>query len=102
MAPPLPSSRTLDQADQNPAPDRVLRGGRVLGALWALHVTNPYAWGLPAPALWFPAAGVGLCLVAWFGRRAALLILCDALLVTAQAFFLEYCWPAGRSSAALA
>jgi PAS domain S-box-containing protein len=71
-------------------------------AVLALHVANPITWGRPLPTLWFPAAGVALCLVAWFGWRAVLLIFLDGLLVTAQAIFLEILSLGVRSSTELA
>jgi PAS domain S-box-containing protein len=79
-----------------------LKSWVVVAGLLALHLTNPHTWGLAVPSLWFPAAGIGLCLVAWFGRRAAALVLLDGLLVTAQAVVLEYLAPGARSSSALA
>src|SRR5262249_55435560 len=45
--------------------------------------------GGPAP-LWFPTAGLGLVLVAWFGLRAAVLLLIAAPLAAVRAAL----WPA--------
>jgi PAS domain S-box-containing protein len=56
-----------------------------VAALALLHAANPAAWGDRAPHLWVPAAGLGLCLVAWFGPRAAALVAVSQLLVVAQA-----------------
>jgi signal transduction histidine kinase len=55
------------------------------GSLVLLHLANPLAWGDKAPHLWFPAAGLALCLVAWFGWRAALAVGLSQLLVLSQA-----------------
>src|SRR6516164_5602200 len=52
-----------------------------VAALALLHAANPAAWGDRAPHLWVPAAGLGLCLVAWFGPRAAALVAVSQLLV---------------------
>jgi PAS domain S-box-containing protein len=49
-----------------------------------LHLTNPLAWGDTGPGWWYPPAGLGLALIAWFGPRAALWIALDGLLVVAQ------------------
>jgi PAS domain S-box-containing protein len=57
----------------------------VLSSLLLLHATNPLAWGRLDSALWFPPAGLGLVLIAWFGLRAALWLALDGLLVVAQA-----------------
>src|SRR5262245_49668222 len=61
-----------------------------LGGLLLLHLTNPLAWGSSRPALWFPPAGIGLVLVAWFGPRAALLVLVDGLLLILQGVLLGW------------
>ena len=113
MASSLPST-PASQASAEPSTTTAAQAPRLAGAslspqswwvaligLLALHLTNPYTWGLPIPGLWFPAAGVGLCLLAWLGWRAALLILLDAVLVPAQAGLLEYLWPGSRSSTGL-
>jgi PAS domain S-box-containing protein len=59
-----------------------------LGWLVLLQAASPLAWGYTDAHLWIPAAGLGLCLVAWFGRRAALLIFLSQLLVIGQALLL--------------
>jgi PAS domain S-box-containing protein len=56
-----------------------------LALLAVLHLANPLAWGGSMPHLWVPAAGLALCYVAWFGPRAALLVLVSQLLVVLQA-----------------
>jgi PAS domain S-box-containing protein len=53
----------------------------VLAALILLHVLNPLTWADKIPHLWIPSAGLALCLVAWFGRRAAFVIALSQLLV---------------------
>jgi signal transduction histidine kinase len=53
--------------------------------LLLLHLGNPLVWRHPLPVWWFPPAGVGLILVAWLGRRAALLVFAHVLLVALQA-----------------
>src|SRR5260370_27677798 len=103
MAPPLTAHRYRSPADSHPdvtgpaararSPFAPWHGGAVLLALLALHLTNPHSWGQASPALWFPAAGVGLCLVAWFGRRAVVLVLVSGLLVTPPASFLHFLYP---------
>jgi PAS domain S-box-containing protein len=50
-----------------------------------LHVGNPLVWGHSVPVWWFPPLGISLALVAWLGRRAALLVFADVLLVALQA-----------------
>ncbi len=115
MAPPLPSAPTSPRAKPvsdvpetpigfRPPPaiyfPRNVSG--ILLALLALHLTNPVASGQAVPGLWFPAVGVAWCLVAWFGWRAAGLVLLDGLLVAAQVVFLNYFWTTGHSSTDLA
>src|SRR5947209_4571129 len=83
MTPPPGPRPTSAAAPDPPAPGpgwRVLLPGLLL-----LHASNPLAWGQAPPALWVPAAGIGLALIAWFGPRAALLIALDGLLVALQA-----------------
>jgi PAS domain S-box-containing protein len=58
----------------------------VTAGLVLLHLSHPLTWGRPVPDLWFPAAGLGLAFVAWFGPRAALLMALDGLLVALQAY----------------
>src|SRR5262249_38404637 len=53
------------------------------------HATNPLTWGQVGSALWFPPAGLGLALIAWFGSRAALWLALDGLLVAAQALLVS-------------
>jgi PAS domain S-box-containing protein len=57
----------------------------VLVSLLFLHLSNPLTWGGDGSARWFPPAGLGLALIAWFGPRAALWLALDGLLVVAQA-----------------
>jgi PAS domain S-box-containing protein len=47
-------------------------------------LTNPLAWGTSDPSVWFPPAGLGLALIAWFGHAAALLLALDGLLIVGQ------------------
>jgi PAS domain S-box-containing protein len=63
-----------------------LQGGAVL----ALYLTDPLTWGHPLPALWFPAAGLGLALIAWFGLRGTLLVLLGLLLPVVQSVALAW------------
>jgi PAS domain S-box-containing protein len=58
-----------------------------LAALVLLHLSHPLTWGRPWPGLWFPPAGIGLALVAWFGPRFAVWLLADGLLIALQAGF---------------
>ncbi len=54
-----------------------------LAAVLLLYLTNPIAvTGLPG--LWAPSAGFGLVLIAWYGPRAAWLLLGAALLTVLQ------------------
>ncbi|MBI1914440.1 MAG: PAS domain S-box protein [Planctomycetes bacterium] len=54
-----------------------------------LALIHPLSWpGGPDP-LWFPSAGLGLVLIAWFGQRAALLILLAAPFAAVRAAL----WP---------
>src|SRR5207248_2555202 len=69
-------------------PDNRTRAWMVVAALVVLHLTHPLTWGRSTPDLWFPPAGIGLALVAWYGSRAALLVLVDGLLVVLQASLL--------------
>jgi PAS domain S-box-containing protein len=59
----------------------------VVVALVLLHLSHPLTWGRPWPGLWFPPAGLGLALVAWFGPRCAVWLLADGLLIALQAGF---------------
>jgi len=56
----------------------------LLASLPLLHLTTPLLWGDRGPALWYPPAGIGLALIAWFGPRAALWLAMDGLLVVLQ------------------
>ncbi len=59
-------------------------------ALLLLALVHPLSWpGQPAP-LWFPSSGLGLALIAWFGLRAALLLLAAVLLAAVRGAL----WPA--------
>src|SRR5207249_3665651 len=53
-----------------------------------VHLTQPAAWGRLDPGLWYPPAGLGLALVAWFGPRAALVFAADGLALATQAALL--------------
>jgi PAS domain S-box-containing protein len=57
----------------------------LLAALLLLHLSNPLTWGEIRPGLWYPPVGLGLALIAWYGRRAALWLALDGLLVVLQA-----------------
>jgi PAS domain S-box-containing protein len=61
----------------------------VLTSLLFLHATNPLAWGQVGSCLWYPPAGIGLALIAWFGPRAALWLAFDGLLVAGQAWLVN-------------
>jgi PAS domain S-box-containing protein len=41
--------------------------------LAVLFLAQPQVLAIPNPSLWFPSAGIAFLLVAWFGKRAALL-----------------------------
>ena len=96
---PIPSSQssaaTVADGPRNPSPSdppvvssrpSTRRGWIVLLAfLPLLHLTNPLAWGVSGPEFWFPPAGLGLVLIAWFGPRAAWWLALDGLLVVVQA-----------------
>ena len=60
-----------------------------LVSLLLLHLCNPLAWGSMSSSRWFPPAGLGLALIAWFGPRAAMWLALDGLLVVAQALLLS-------------
>lgn len=45
----------------------------LLICLAALFLTQPAVQTVPYPPLWFPAAGITLAMVAWFGPRAVLI-----------------------------
>ncbi len=57
----------------------------LLAFLSLLHLTNPLAWGISGSGCWYPPAGLGLALIAWFGPRAAWWLALDGLLVVLQA-----------------
>jgi PAS domain S-box-containing protein len=65
------------------------RTAAILAGLALLHLTHPLAWGALPPNAWFPPAGIGLALVAWFGPRLAWLIAADGVLVVLQALLLS-------------
>jgi PAS domain S-box-containing protein len=82
-----PTGSAAERGGSLPLPalgDRHLWLG-VLCALLLLQAANPLAWGDKVPHLWNPAVGLGLCFVAWFGRRATIVILVSQLLVVGQA-----------------
>lgn len=55
----------------SPSPRRLNRGTAQFAlALVVLHLSNPLCWASAYPPLWFPPAGIGLALLAWFGPRA--------------------------------
>jgi hypothetical protein len=58
-------------------------------ALPLLHLSNPLTWGEIGPSLWYPPAGLGLALIAWYGPRGALLLAIDGLLVVLQALLID-------------
>ncbi len=70
--------------------------------LLLLHFTHPLVWVRGLPGWWFPPAGLGIVLVAWLGRRGALLVAIDALLVAAQGKMIgaPFLWQEGWRSAA--
>ncbi len=60
--------------------------GLLLALLVLLHLAHPSTWGRSGPGLWFPPAGLGLALVAWFPLRLAVpVLLGSGLLVLVQA-----------------
>src|SRR4051794_28136626 len=100
--PPLPSGSGSRKGRPEKPGSR--DGGRVwlvLGGLLLLHVLHPLTWGVARPSLWFPPAGLGLALVAWFGPRGALLVLVDGLLVGLQAYLLGQLPPSPSGAAGL-
>jgi PAS domain S-box-containing protein len=62
----------------------------LLAGLVALDLTNPFTWGRSPPHTWFPPAGIGLALIAWFGVRGTLLVLVGLLLPVVQGFVLDW------------
>src|SRR5262249_11241912 len=87
-----PSSSAPRAAEAAPPPTAPARPGALLLvlALLLLALVHPPSWpGVPAP-LWFPSAGLGLALIAWFGPRAAGLLLLASLLAGVRAGL----WPA--------
>ncbi len=56
-----------------------------VAGLLLLVLGNPLAWRGESPGLWFPSAGLALCLVAWAGPGAAVLAFKAALLAAALA-----------------
>jgi PAS domain S-box-containing protein len=56
----------------------------LLASVSLLHLSNPLTWGETGLGLWYPPAGLGLVLIAWFGPRAALWVAIDGLLVVSQ------------------
>lgn len=61
----------------------------LLALLALAHLIHPLGWGEIGVGLWFPPAGLGLALIAWFGPIAALGLAVDGLLVVAQAALLN-------------
>src|SRR5665213_2057031 len=83
MASPSETSSPVESARPVP-PSFGVRSLLALAGVLLLYLTNPTAvTGLPG--LWAPSAGLGLVLVAWFGPRAALLIIGAGLLAVLQA-----------------
>ena len=82
---PLPTSAGVAHpADGRPSMSRArLSIPLTLAGIALLTLTNPAVWnGLPG--LWAPTVGLGLVLAAWFGGRAAWLILAAGLLAVVQ------------------
>lgn len=79
----------------------------MLLCLVLLHLAQPLVWApsdlTSATALWFPPAGIGLALVAWFGPGIALWVFADGLLAVGQAALLapEAASPAALGAAAI-
>ncbi len=72
-----------------------------LVALALLVLCHPLTWGRGLLALWQPAAGLGLALIAWFGLPAAALVLLGGLIASGLAMvFVPGSLPV-RGSAAL-
>ncbi len=65
----------------------------LLACVPLLHLTTPLAWGQTGTGWWYPPAGLGLALIAWFGARAALWIALDGLLVVGQIALLRLLSP---------
>src|SRR5438552_1907816 len=87
---PRPSVKARPPGRPQPPPaPRGRPGGLVLlPAVLLLALVHPLSWpGRPAP-LWFPSAGLGLALVAWFGPKAAALVAAGALLAAARTLWL--------------
>jgi len=78
-----PSAR-IDRAGVSPSSRTSPRLVVLLAFLPLLHLSNPLTRGDIGPGLWYPPAGLGLALIAWYGRRAALWLAMDGLLVVLQ------------------
>jgi PAS domain S-box-containing protein len=83
MPAPQPGGVPASRSPAAPRPAAMLAG------LALLHLTHPLAWGALPPNAWFPPAGIGLALVAWFGPRLAWPIAADGLLVVLQELLLR-------------
>ncbi|HVS36558.1 MAG TPA: PAS domain S-box protein [Gemmataceae bacterium] len=83
-SPPAPASSAAAPTRRVPAPSHRRVMQLAAAALIVLYAANPAAWGAP-PGLWAPAAGFGLVLVAWFGPRAAWLVLAAGVLTVVEA-----------------
>src|SRR5262249_47055097 len=92
VKPPPPPARALPPGSpapvEAPPPPRAVQITAAIAALLLLHVTHPLAWGQAARGLWFPAAGVGLAVLAWRGPRGVILLLTSEALVFLQALLL--------------
>src|SRR3954469_20867946 len=89
-APPArPAARPAPHAPGPRSPSRWTAWRLTALTVLLLALIHPLSWpGGPEP-LWFPSAGLGLVLIAWFGLRAALLILIAAPFVAVRAAL----WP---------
>src|SRR5262245_41201358 len=71
-------ARPVGQASRPPSASLWLTWRMPALTLFLLALIQPLSWPHGPTPLWFPTAGLGLVLIAWFGPRAALLILIAA------------------------
>jgi PAS domain S-box-containing protein len=70
--PPRPKNGPAFTTPGGPPGRRPARWGVALSAVLAVYLAGWLGHGQAVPPLWSPVAGLGLALVAWFGRRFAL------------------------------
>lgn len=95
---PSPSPHDPSSSASSSLSSPFLRCLLALGALVVLvlaSATDSAAWGDNALSLgmWAPAVGFGLVLVAWFGSRAAALVLAAGLLTVLQTALVGFFFP---------